>query len=103
MAVDITHGMTAGDIVAKLQKRSRLNKDLIRRRQSGLSFTETYFQNGTTSPVEAGDSDDGDNVNPGEQFVFEVGGNIGEWVNHSFSNSTTRPGLTLLPLCIFLL
>ncbi len=82
MAVDITHGMTAGDIVTKLQKRSRLNKDVIRRRQSGLNFTETFFQgSGTSSPVEAGDSDDGDDVNPGEQFVFEVGGNIGEWVH----------------------
>lgn len=79
MAVDITHGITAGDIVAKLQKRSRLNKDVIRRRQSGFSFPETFFQcSGTLSPIEAGDSDDGDNVNPGEQFVFEVGGNIGE-------------------------
>ncbi len=75
MAVDITHGMTAGDIVLKLQKRSRLNKDVIRRRVSGFNFTESFFK-GTSSPVD--DSEDSKDVNPGEQFVFEVGGNIGE-------------------------
>ncbi len=79
MAVDITHGMKAGDIVLKLQKRSRLNKDVIRRRGSGFNFPEAFFKG--TSP-DAGDSDDSDDVNPGEQFVFEVGGNIGELSNY---------------------
>ena len=82
MAVDVTHGMTAGEIVSKLQKRSRLNKDLIRRRASGVNFTESYFRSGTSSPVDeggkSGESDDDAEVNLGEQFVFEVGGNIGE-------------------------
>lgn len=82
MAVDITHGLTAGDIVAKLQKRSRLNKDLIRRRVPGINFSESYFQGDSNFPSEdsrPGDSDE-DDVALGEQFVFEVGGNIGEWV-----------------------
>ena len=37
MAVHIEDGMTAGDIVQKLQKRSRLNKDIIRKRSAERS------------------------------------------------------------------
>ena len=84
MAVDVTHGMTARDIVAKLQKRSRLNKDLIKRRVSGTNFSEAYFlqsQVRTASPVDelqVPESDQNEDVRLGEQFVFEVGGNIGK-------------------------
>ena len=71
MAVDIADGVTAGDIVQKLQRRSRLNEDVIRKR-----FSSSCLEvNATPSPEEKV-------KNPaimGEQFLFEVGGNIGEW------------------------
>lgn len=92
MAVDVTHGMTAGDIVAKLQKRSRLNKDLIKRRVSGTNFSEAYFiqsQLRTASPVDelqVPESDHNEDVGLGEQFVFEVGGNIGkQYIIHTYT------------------
>ena len=70
MAVDIADGVTAGDIVQKLQRRSRLNEDVIRKR-----FSSSCLEvNQTPSPEEKVN-------NPaimGEQFLFEVGGNIGE-------------------------
>lgn len=88
MAVDISTGMTAGDIVSKLQKRSRLNKDVIRKRFSSanLSIAESYrsySSGGTESPRSASPCDEPpgspDDVDAGEQFLFEVGGNIGEY------------------------
>ena len=87
MAVDISTGMTAGDIVSKLQNRSRLNKDVIRKRFSSanLSIAEScrsYSVGGTESPRSVSPCDDPpgspDDVDAGEQFLFEVGGNIGE-------------------------
>lgn len=89
MAVDISTGMTAGDIVSKLQKRSRLNKDVIRKRFSSanLSIAEScrsYTPGGTESPRSVSPCDEPpgspDDVDAGEQFLFEVGGNIGEYV-----------------------
>lgn len=73
MAVDITDGVTAGDIVQKLQRRSRLNEDVIRKR-----FSSSFLEPNLTPPEEKA-------TNPavmGEQFLFEVGGNIGEWNIH---------------------
>ena len=87
MAVDISTGMTAGDIVSKLQKRSRLNKDLIRKRFSSanLGISESHRSNsvgGTESPRSVSPCDDQpgspDDLDAGEQFLFEVGGNIGK-------------------------
>ena len=87
MAVDISTGMTAGDIVSKLQKRSRLNKDLIRKRFSSanLGISESYRSNsvgGAESPRSVSPCDDQpgspDDLDAGEQFLFEVGGNIGK-------------------------
>jgi len=70
MAVNISDGVTAGDIVQKLQKRSRINKDVVRKRFSSSSLDMCPPpEEGTSSP---------DAVDAGEQFLFEVGGNIGE-------------------------
>ena len=74
MAVDICVGVTAGDIITKLQKKSRLNQDVIRKRFSSPSLlTESYPMienaNRLRPPEEV--------VKAGEQFLFEVGGNIG--------------------------
>lgn len=75
MAVDIAEGVTAGDIVTKLQRRSRLNKDVVRKRFSTSNL-------GGESPRAVSPSDDRpgspDSVDAGEQFLFEIGGNIGE-------------------------
>jgi len=76
MAVGLADNMTAGDIVTKFQKKSSLNEDVIRRRTS---------QNLTGLVVPPDD-----NVPPhvelpaeklvslDEQFLHEVGGNIGK-------------------------
>ncbi len=76
MAVDICVGVTAGDIISKLQKKSRLNKDVIKKRFSssnGDSWPYGEFPDDNTNrlrvPEEMGDA--------GEQFLFEHGGNIG--------------------------
>ena len=76
MAVDISEGVTAGDIVTKLQRRSRLNKDVVRKRFSTANLA------GEGSPRAVSPSDDRPRspevVDAGEQFLFEIGGNIGE-------------------------
>ena len=78
MAVNISDGVTAGDIVQKLQKRSRINKDVVRKRFSSTSLDlSSTLEEGTSSV---------DTVDAGEQFLFEVGGNIGE---HFPANLTT--------------
>ena len=80
MAVDICVGVTAGDIITKLQKKSRLNQDVIKKRKRfSASLTDSSK---AESPVV-------DNMNKlklpeemvdaGEQFLFEVGGNIGTY------------------------
>lgn len=86
MAVDISTGMTAGDIVSKLQKRSRLNKDVIRKRFSSANLgigdsVRCYSLGGAESPRSVSPCDEPgspDDVDAGEQFLFEVGGNIGK-------------------------
>jgi len=77
MAVGLADNMTAGDIVTKFQKKSSLNEDVIRRRTS-QNLT------GVVVPPD-------DNVPPhvelpaeklvslDEQFLHEVGGNIGKY------------------------
>ena len=70
-AVNIEENPTAGTVVAKLRKRNLLNKDVIRK----------------IAPPSAGDSSTGDETSAedardlsefGEQFLHEVGGNIGK-------------------------
>ena len=75
MAVGLSDKITAGDIVTKFQKKSSLNEDVIRRRTS---------QNLTGVIVPTDDADTTHEpavekvVSLDEQFLHEVGGNIGE-------------------------
>ena len=74
MAVGLSYDMTANDIVQKLKKKSQLNEDVVRRRAS-------LPMQGTDENVALADvSHFVPVVVPEEQFVFEIGGNIGEWV-----------------------
>lgn len=83
MAVDICVGVTAGDIITKLQKKSRLNQDVIRKRFSSSSLLSSGSPTILDSPVEDNDhrlrlpEDMGPDA--GQQFLYEVGGNIGMW------------------------
>lgn len=74
MAVGLSEKITAGDIVTKFQKKSSLNEDVIRRRTSqnltGV-IVPTAEEVDTHEPVEKVVSLD-------EQFLHEVGGNIGK-------------------------
>ena len=75
MAVGLSEKITAGDIVTKFQKKSSLNEDVIRRRTS---------QNLTGVIVPTDDTDTHEPavekvVSLDEQFLHEVGGNIGEY------------------------
>lgn len=74
MAVGLSDKITAGDIVTKFQKKSSLNEDVIRRRTSqnltGV-LIPTDESDQVHEPVEKVISLD-------EQFLHEVGGNIGE-------------------------
>ena len=74
MAVGLSDKITAGDIVTKFQKKSSLNEDVIRRRTSqnltGV-VVPTTDEPETQEPVEKVVSLD-------EQFLHEVGGNIGK-------------------------
>lgn len=77
MAVDICVGVTAGDIVTKLQKKSRLNQDVIRKRFSSSTLTNSLSQE---SPVPEQSNHlklPEEMMHAGEQFLYEVGGNIG--------------------------
>ena len=78
MAVDICVGVTAGDIITKLQKKSRLNNDVIRKRFSSSSITNIESWPRLDSSVECLNQLKlpEEVVDAGEQFLFEVGGNI---------------------------
>ena len=71
IAAQISSGVTAGDIISKLQRRSRLNMDVIRRRFSSAAVESSYLESEHRDDVE---------VDCGEQFLFEVGGNIGNYL-----------------------
>ena len=74
MAVGLSDKITAGDIVTKFQKKSSLNEDVIRRRTS-QNLT------GVIIPTEETDTHEPNVekvVSLDEQFLHEVGGNIGE-------------------------
>lgn len=74
-------GVTAGDIISKLQKKSRLNKDVIRKRFSSSLLAsgensgrmESANEFPSTNPLKLPE----EVLDAGEQFLFEVGGNIG--------------------------
>lgn len=75
MAISLSENMTAGEIVTKFQKKSSLNEDVIRRRTSqnltGVivpTVDETYTTHESAEKV----------VSLDEQFLHEVGGNIGK-------------------------
>ena len=70
MAVGLSYNMTAGDIVQKLKKKSQLNEEAILRRKSVPVSDENVALADVSHFVPV--------VVPEEQFVFEIGGNIGE-------------------------
>ena len=79
MAVDVCAGVTAGDIISKLQKKSRLNRDVILQKlhnqHDGISSNST-----AVDPASDPLKDPEELINAGEQFLFETGGNMGkEW------------------------
>lgn len=76
MAVDICVGVTAGDIITKLQKKSRLNQDVIKKRFSSTSLLLECSQSLEIDNANKLKLPE-DVVDAGEQFLFEVGGNIG--------------------------
>lgn len=75
MAVGLSDKITAGDIVTKFQKKSSLNEDVIRRRTS-------QKLTGVIVPTDDADTTHEPAVEKvvslDEQFLHEVGGNIGE-------------------------
>jgi len=75
MAVGLADSMTAGDIVTKFQKKSSLNEDVIRRRTSqNLTGLVVSTDDNVPHPAEAPADKF---VSLDEQFLHEVGGNIG--------------------------
>lgn len=82
MAVDICVGVTAGDIITKLQKKSRLNHDVIKKRFSSSNILCSGRNSPTVleSPVEENNNRLRlpEEIDAGQQFLYEVGGNIGE-------------------------
>lgn len=113
MAVDICVGVTAGDIITKLQKKSRLNQDVIRKRFSSSTSGSTPVSPVESWPTSATSSMESldklkvpeEMVDAGEQFLFEAGGNIGEdlacvflcngQMHHCTQNSTPTAPTTL--------
>jgi len=89
MAFDVCAGVTAGDIISKLQKKSRLNKDVIKQRFPGHQQENVAAAgNGSIGSIvhphvdspatDALSSRPGDPLYAGEQFLFETGGNMGK-------------------------
>ena len=74
MAVGLSDKITAGDIVTKFQKKSSLNEDVIRRRTS-QNLTGVIVPTDETDTHELNVEKV---VSLDEQFLHEVGGNIGE-------------------------
>lgn len=73
MAVGLSDKITAGDIVTKFQKKSSLNEDVIRRRTS-QNLTGVVVPTDETETHETVEKV----VSLDEQFLHEVGGNIGK-------------------------
>ena len=72
LVVELSDKITAGDIVTKFQKKSSLNEDIIRRRTLTGVIVQTDEEADTHKhAVEKV-------VSLGEQFLHEVGGNIGK-------------------------
>lgn len=72
MAVHLSDGMTAGDIISKLRKRSRINREAVAKLFSDSSRLTC------SSPGAGHEDSSSDSIDAGEQFLFEVGGNIGK-------------------------
>ena len=83
MAVGLADSMTAGDIVTKFQKKSSLNEDVIRRRTS-QNLT------GVVVPTEDIPHVDLPAEKLKEQFLHEVGGNIGKILLSPFIQNLTN-------------
>lgn len=80
MAVNISEGVTAGEIVQRLVKRSHINRDVMKKRYSSSSMSSLESTSSNSS------EDNGGCVSPDEevkQFLFEVGGNIGMRVRYN--------------------
>ena len=75
MAVDISVGVTAGDIITKLKKKSRFNKELLEKICCGAENSRTNLPNDPTGTNSTKLPEDVPYA--GKQFLFEVGGNIG--------------------------
>ena len=72
-AVNIHENPTAGTVVAKLRKRSHLNIDVIKRFSSNnLDVCHSASDDSLDECITEEDLD------VGEQFLYEVGGNIGK-------------------------
>lgn len=69
-AINIQENPTAGTVVAKLRKRSQIKRDVVRRISSA-----SLGEGGSPSDDSLDECDD---VDVGELFLYEVGGNIGE-------------------------
>lgn len=69
-AVNIQEHPTAHTVIAKIRKRSLLNRDVIRK------ITTPNVGDSSTSDESSEGADDV--IEVGEQFLHEVGGNIGE-------------------------
>lgn len=72
MAVHLSDEMTAGDIISKLRKRSRINREAVMKQ-----FSDSNLLSCSSLGVGHEDSSS-DSIDAGEQFLFEVGGNIGK-------------------------
>ena len=85
-AVNIHENPTAGSVVAKLRRRSQLNRDAVKRistptlpdhrRISGSSLSDHSCSSDSLDEV---GTDQLQDIDVTEQFLFEVGGNIGEY------------------------
>lgn len=81
MAVDVCAGVTAGDIITKLQKKSRLNKDVILQKlhnQHEAGSNSRFFDSPAADPTSNPLKDPEELIDAGEQFLFETGGNMGK-------------------------
>ena len=84
-AVNIHENPTAGSVVAKLRRRSQLNRDAVKRISTPTLPDHKRISASSLSDHSCGSSDSLDEVGTDqdidvtEQFLFEVGGNIGEY------------------------
>ena len=74
-AVNIQENPTAGTVVAKLRKRSQINRDVVRRMSTNSLGDVSCHSDDSLDET-------GEDIDVGEQFLYEVGGNIGKlWID----------------------